>query len=92
MVNADLGSQASSNVNPQTMDQLRAAQKNVDDADTKVTTELKKAVDKFKIDPNGEPAKTPWSSWYPDNAPQYVHAMENYDDLLGVLTLLTDKA
>ncbi|KAK0752890.1 hypothetical protein B0T18DRAFT_423536 [Schizothecium vesticola] len=80
---------AASNVNVQTMAQLQAAQVNVDAADTRVTDALTAASKKWEVDPNGK-GTTPWLSWYPDNAPQYVDALENYDSVKGVLILLTD--
>lgn len=72
------------------MAQLQAAQANVDAADLKVTAALTAAAAKWAVDPNGK-GVTPWLSWYPENAPQYVDALSNYDNVKGVLILLTDE-
>jgi hypothetical protein len=71
-------------VNVQTMAQLQAAQVNVDAADTRVTNALIAAKKKWEDDPNGK-GTTPWLSWYSDNAPQYMDALDNYDNVKGVL-------
>lgn len=82
--------QAANNINAQSMAQLQAAQANVDAADLKVTAALTAAAAKWAVDPNGK-GTTPWLSWYPENAPQYVDALANYDNVKGVLILQTDE-